>query len=478
VGSAAAVAQLERPHISFMQSRRHFFTRPGFIFAVALMLRLATAAIFLHQPDIYRGGAQMTIDSAAMLTEGYEAVGVAQSLARGNGFAAPWPGAGPTAWLTPVMPAMLAADMRVFGLHSRATLIAFVIFNELPSALTIFPVFFAARRIADGLIPGGPGADRIAALAAWLLVLNPAAGLAACKFIWYTTLSGLLGALLLWATLAVRDSESRAAWIEYGLLWGAELMTHPSFLVWMPVAILWLVWPRLGSKPLTLPALAGLTAVLCCVPWTVRNFAVFHHFVPLRTNFGFELWRYNHGGIPFHPNSDAVERDAFSSLGEYEYTKEKQHEALIWINAHPAAYLLETALRVMRFWFDRAHPLSNFVRLGQWFWKAKFLYICALFVMMLWGLITIRRKRREYFWLLASVPAIFPLVYYLALAQEFHRFPIDPVLAIIAAFAVSAWLPTQVCDGSAMATLRPNESRTGRDRTTSNLFSPSEDAVL
>jgi hypothetical protein len=75
VGSAAAVAQLERPHISFMQSRRHFFTRPGFIFAVALMLRLATAAIFLHQPDIYRGGAQMTIDSAGMLTEGYEAVG-------------------------------------------------------------------------------------------------------------------------------------------------------------------------------------------------------------------------------------------------------------------------------------------------------------------------------------------------------------------------------------------------------------------
>ena len=124
----------------------------------------------------------MTIDSAGMLTEGYEAVGVAQSLASGNGFAAPWPGAGPTAWLTPVMPAMLAADMRVFGLHSRATLIAFVIFNELCSALTIFPVFFAARRIADGLIPGGPGADRIAALAAWLLVLNPAAGLAACKF--------------------------------------------------------------------------------------------------------------------------------------------------------------------------------------------------------------------------------------------------------------------------------------------------------
>jgi hypothetical protein len=435
-----------------MTAQRHLLTRPAFIFVVALALRLATAVIFLHAPDAYRGG-PMTIDSAGMFTEGSEAVNIAQSLASGNGFSKPWPGAGPTAWLTPVMPAILAADMLVFGLHTRATLIVFIIFNELCSVLTVFPVFFAARRIAGGRIPGRPGADRIAALAAWLLVLDPLAASTACKNIWYTTLSGLLAALLLWATLAVRDSEKPAVWTGYGLLWGAELMTHPTFLILMPAALLWLVWARLGSKQQTLAALTCFTAVLCCVPWTLCNFAVFHHFVPLRSDFGLELWRYNHDGGWLHPNTDPGERAAFSSLGEYAYVQEKQREALVWIGTHPGVYVHATAQRVIQFWFDVPHPLRGFVHRKPWFFKVKFLYICALLVMVLGGLNTIWRQRHEYFWLLASFPAIFPLVYYMALARDFHRFPIDPVLAVIAAFAVTPWLPTQPLGGS-MATLR------------------------
>jgi hypothetical protein len=94
-----------------MQTPRHLLVRPAFIFAVALTLRLATVAIFLHGD-----GGNMTIDGARYLIEGYEALGIAQSLASGGGFSKPWPGAGPTAWLPPILPAILAADMSVFGL--------------------------------------------------------------------------------------------------------------------------------------------------------------------------------------------------------------------------------------------------------------------------------------------------------------------------------------------------------------------------
>lgn len=62
-----------------MTAQRQFLTRPTFIFAVALMLRLATCAIFLH-------GGHQRIDNNADETEGYEAMGIAQSLASGNGF--------------------------------------------------------------------------------------------------------------------------------------------------------------------------------------------------------------------------------------------------------------------------------------------------------------------------------------------------------------------------------------------------------
>jgi hypothetical protein len=89
-----------------MTAQKNVLVCPVVIFAVALALRLATGAVFLH-------GGHMTIDSADKLTAGYESVRIAQSLASGNGFSAPWPGAGSTAWLTPVMPAILAADMLV-----------------------------------------------------------------------------------------------------------------------------------------------------------------------------------------------------------------------------------------------------------------------------------------------------------------------------------------------------------------------------
>jgi 4-amino-4-deoxy-L-arabinose transferase-like glycosyltransferase len=414
-----------------MTSVRHLVARPAFIFVVALILRLGAGAIFLRGHD-------KTIDSTDSFTEGSEAIGIARSLASGNGFGSPWSGAGPTAWLTPVMPAILAADMLVFGLHTRATLVAFVVFNEFCSALTIFPVFFTAWRIA-----GGQGEHRIAALAAWLCVLDPPAVALATRSVWYTTLSGLLAALLLWATLAVRDSKKLAPWIGYGLLWGLELMTHPSFLLLMPVALLWLVWVRPGVKSLDservkLPALACFAAVVCCVPWTARNYEVFHHLVPLRSNFGFELWLMNHGGRPLHPNSDPGERDAFSSLGERAYVREKQKEAFAWIGAHPGAYLVGGAKRVLDFWFDmyKAHRHR-----GGWFFKAKTFYSCVLVAAMLGGLIAIRRRRHEYFWLLASCPFFFLLSYYIASAREYHRVPIDPVLAIIAAVAVTLWLP-------------------------------------
>ena len=427
-----------------MTAQRHLLAHPVFIIAVALTLRLTTAAFFLHLSG------HKTIDSAEF---GLEAVGIAQSLASGHGFSAPWPGAGTTAWLTPVMPAILAADMLVFGLRTRATLIAFVLFNELCSALTIFPVFFAAKRIAGSRTSDDHGTDRIGALAAWLFVLDPLAGITACEMIWYIALSGLLAALLLLATLAVRDSENPALWTAYGLLWGTQLMTHPSFLVLMPVAVLWLGWPWLGKKRLALPALACFTAVLCCVPWTVRNLIVFHHFVPLRSNFGLELWRDNHNGPSLHPNHDAVERAAFSSQGEYAYMQEKQREALAWIDAHPGTFMRATAGRVLHFWLGSPYRMRRLVHGGLWVFSLTFLYNCVLLVMSLVGLIAIRRKRREYFWLLASFPAIFPLLYYITSSGQHYRVPIDPVLAVIAAFAMAAWLPHQPSDGRMTTTM-------------------------
>ena len=48
------------------------------------------------------------------------------------------------------------------------------------------------------------------------------------EWIWDTSLSALLAATLLWATLELADSDRVRDWCGYGLLWGFTLMTNPS----------------------------------------------------------------------------------------------------------------------------------------------------------------------------------------------------------------------------------------------------------
>src|SRR5271166_6167099 len=72
---------------------------------------------------------------------------VARSLVQGIGFSSPmFAETGPTAWLTPVYPSLLALVFEVFGVFTAASAICILSLNSLFSALTCLPVFFMARR--------------------------------------------------------------------------------------------------------------------------------------------------------------------------------------------------------------------------------------------------------------------------------------------------------------------------------------------
>lgn len=57
---------------------------------------------------------------------------------------------GPSAWLTPVYPYLLAVIFKVWGAQTRAAILAALALNEVFSVLTCIPVFFVAKRV------GGP----------------------------------------------------------------------------------------------------------------------------------------------------------------------------------------------------------------------------------------------------------------------------------------------------------------------------------
>ena len=90
---------------------------------------------------------------------------IAYSLAAGHGFSSPyWQETGPTAWLTPVYPALVAVIFKVFGIHTAHSFFAIAFLNILFSAAVCVPLFYIGKRVAGPDIGNG---------AAWLWAIFP-----------------------------------------------------------------------------------------------------------------------------------------------------------------------------------------------------------------------------------------------------------------------------------------------------------------
>jgi hypothetical protein len=352
----------------------------------------------------------------------FEPGNIAYSLAGGHGFASPFRvETGPTAWMTPVWPLFLAAIFRVFGAYTFEAFLAAALANVVFSALVCVPLYFAGRRFG---VSGG---------AAWLWSMFPVAVTMPFTSLWEASLAALLAATILWATLSVWESSRMRDWAGYGLLWGAALMTSAAFLAIFPLLIGWLAVRNPRNT-----ASAAAVALLCCLPWTVRNYLEFHAFVPLRSVVGLSLWVGNNeqadGLTPNrHPISNSAERAKYVERGEIAYMRDKQAEAIEFIRTHSAKELRLTATRFVAFWAG-ARP--------NWFrWPVFFDIFGAVFGAA--GIVVLWRQRNPYVFPIAIFPLVFPLPYYVTVALPRYRLPVDPVLLLLAAVSIKAICQTR-----------------------------------
>ena len=86
------------------------------------------------------------------------------------------------------------------------------------------------------------------------------------------------------------DGLGRAA--AAGVLWGVAVLTRETVLYFIPLAAVWLALPpRAGARARGAAFLAA--SLLVVAPWTYRNWAVFHAFVPVATAGGQNLFQGN-----------------------------------------------------------------------------------------------------------------------------------------------------------------------------------------
>jgi 4-amino-4-deoxy-L-arabinose transferase-like glycosyltransferase len=366
----------------------------------------------------------------------FESGNIAHSLAVGNGFSSPFRvETGPTAWMPPVYPFLLAAVFRAFGIYTFHSFVAAASLNISFATLTCVPIFFAGKRI------GGLG---VAAGATWLWAVFPNAILLPVQSMWDASLSALLAAAIFWATLALPKSNRVRAWCGYGLLWGITSMTNATLIALLPFLLGWLAYqnhkrrrPWLGRAALSI----GIV-ILCCVPWTVRNYETFHTFVPLRSGLGLQLWLGNNDDTQdifraeLHPIYDSDERAKYIEKGEVAYMREKRLEAVHYIQAHPARETHLIVRRIISLWSGGTPtPLKDFVSVKSLWFRFVLLFNIIAAVGAVLGIVILFRRHSVYAFPAAVFPIIFPWAYYLTLVLPRYRLPIDPIVMLLTAVA-------------------------------------------
>jgi hypothetical protein len=342
---------------------------------------------------------------------GIETTELARSLASGRGFMLVGV---PSAHSAPLFPAILAGLLRLFG--------------DGPA--------FSFSVIALEIV-----------LQWTIILLLPVVSKRLLKSAWigYCAAAVLIPANVIWMGW---EASTGAVWLEVAVLATASPLVSGSLMglgallspmVGLAVFVMHFRWNR-GF------ALSLIVAALLCSPWTIRNYAIFHRFIPIRDSSGLAVRvSYNpfavvsvHGSTmafyQYEPIVNPEMKQKLIAMGEADFYDWLGEGAKQWVRDNPKRSLELLVGRVLAYWFPPDQPI--------------------LIVLTLFSLAALRLAWREASLrrLVFALFVVFPLPYYLVLSSTRYRMPTLWFTALLMGVLISKALEFSVRRSGAVAT--------------------------
>jgi hypothetical protein len=124
-------------------------------------------------------------------------------------------------------------------------------------------------------------------------------------------------------------------------------------------------------------------------------------------------------------------------MGEPAYMALKTHEALDFIRTDPADAARLTFHRVVSTWLGTWDPFQDNWRWEPWWERALQIYEIGFSLLAFFGALLAFRSRNPYAAPYALVILSYPATFYLTHGSARYRHPIDPVLTLLAVFALA-----------------------------------------
>ena len=368
---------------------------------------------------------------------GGEAFNIARSLHSGNGFADPFTRhTGPTAWMPPILPGILAGLLWLTG-GSRDAVMGIVVFLQVFVLIGTGVLVLALVRQTTTRVSAGVAA----AIYFAALLCNFRFWFQTTRDCWLVLLAlDLVVAGLCWMK-PLNNGRRALAW---GLLGGIVAQVNPiAGCAWAMTTLFTALaqrrWSRFG--------IAALAAVLAVTPWTVRNYLVFGHWIPIKSNLAYELYQsqvlepdglMQSATIASHPHShNSLEAESYDELGEARYLDLKRQQFLQAVRDDPGDFLarLGQRFRGATLWyvpFDRADE----PRQQAWtIWISRATHPLALVALLILVTSSIRRPLCGVQWSVIGVYVFFLLPYIGVSYMERYAVPLVGVKVLLVVWA-------------------------------------------
>jgi hypothetical protein len=364
--------------------------RSGWILFVALTLRLAVLGVFLAHNHVSWGV--------------NEPGGIARAIVEGHGFSSAFHDAnGPTAWVAPGYPVLLACIFRIFGVTSAASAVAAILLNVVFSSLTAVVLVKLGREQLG---------ESAGIVAGWAWAIAPPL-LFIPWLLWETCLSGLVLPFAFMTTLRLGGSSRPRDWAWCGVIWSFGALLNPAMLAPLPALA---IDATVRSRRWKEPVLLFVVCLSGILPWTVRNFWAFGQFVPVRSNFWPEVY-FGNVSFSLHPTGDSM---LYQKEGEMLFAADLKGRVFDFVRSNPKELARLTGERILAFWIRRSQLEP---------------YPLVLLLMTMGGLVQAWRRGKR--WVaFASVLALYPLVYYVSYTFARYRYPIEPLMYLLAGYFV------------------------------------------
>ena len=337
------------------------------------------------------------------------------------------------AWEMPGTALFFAPAVWLFG--AQGAVIPIRLMQSVLLVIQVGLIGFTARRLFARPLTGFV-ASCIAAVYPFFLYYQ---GLLFTETLFNTWFVAGIAALIWWRERGMRIDR---ALVAASFCFVAATMTKATLTILPPLLLTATAWLA-GVSGRRLAAIALAAACLYGAfmsPWWIRNAVVFHAFVPFATNGAQNLYLGNNphnrdAGIDWgHDVDPAAAAKLFAIPDELAREHAFAAAALGYIARNPRAFIRASAKRFVRFW--------NVVPNAPEFRNALYSLISAASFgpVLLLALIGVVRRRRQWR-LLAPLYlsiAYFTGVYLVTVASLRYRFPIEPLLVMLAAEPLGA----------------------------------------